>query len=291
MLHATTAAYPGLSARLQVHGDRGSAVIDNDQLAFFEVTAAGDSPEEKLMGTTSPTSRAVPTAGSDPGQLSDAHRLQYLNFLGALDGTEELRVDLETNRQSIGVITGAYESARTGRPVTAVMNRIAANPIPYWSTAGKTREVFEEAFRDFQEIGFTAVKADVPDGMTAPEYADWIAGYGLAPSLSLFNSPFDETVDMAAGGGEGPAVRRRPRRRWAWTVRWSPRCRCRPGWPNRRSAPASTRAGWPARSTTAAPSAGCCGPRACGRCTTRTSAGSSRPSTRSPGCSTTWART
>jgi inosose dehydratase len=76
-------------------------------------------------------------------------------------------------------------------------NRIAANPIPYWSKAGKTREVFAEAFRDFQEIGFTAVKADVPDGMTAAEYADWIAGYGLSPSLSLFSSPFDETVDMA----------------------------------------------------------------------------------------------
>ncbi|HET6533035.1 MAG TPA: sugar phosphate isomerase/epimerase [Actinoplanes sp.] len=78
------------------------------------------------------------------------------------------------------------------------MSRIAANPIPYWSKAGKTREVFEEAFRDFQEIGFTAVKADVPDGMTPAEYADWIGGYGLAPSLSLFNSPFDETVDMTA---------------------------------------------------------------------------------------------
>ncbi|UQU61268.1 sugar phosphate isomerase/epimerase [Couchioplanes caeruleus] len=76
------------------------------------------------------------------------------------------------------------------------MNRIAANPIPYWSTAGKTREVFEEAFRDFREIGFTAVKADVPDGMTVAEYAAWIAGYGLAPALSLFSSPFDETVDM-----------------------------------------------------------------------------------------------
>jgi inosose dehydratase len=76
--------------------------------------------------------------------------------------------------------------------------RIAANPIPYWSRAGKTRDVFEEAFRDFQEIGFTAVKADVPDDMSAAEYRDWIAGYGLAPALSLFNSPFDETVDMAA---------------------------------------------------------------------------------------------
>jgi inosose dehydratase len=77
------------------------------------------------------------------------------------------------------------------------MNRIAANPIPYWSKAGKTREVFDEAFRDFQEIGFTAVKADVPEGMTAADYREWIAGYGLGPSLSLFNSPFDETVDMA----------------------------------------------------------------------------------------------
>jgi UDP-N-acetyl-2-amino-2-deoxyglucuronate dehydrogenase len=115
VLHATTAAYPGLSARLQVHGDRGSVVIDNDQLAFIHVTPAGESPAEKLMGTTS--ARAVPTAGSDPGRLSDAHRLQYLNFLGALDGTEEVRVTLETNRQSIGVITGVYESARTGRPV------------------------------------------------------------------------------------------------------------------------------------------------------------------------------
>ncbi len=76
-------------------------------------------------------------------------------------------------------------------------SRIAANPIPYWSRAGKRREVFEEAFRDFQEIGFTAVKADVPDDMSPSAYAEWIAGYGLAPSLSLFSSPFDETVDMA----------------------------------------------------------------------------------------------
>jgi UDP-N-acetyl-2-amino-2-deoxyglucuronate dehydrogenase len=115
VLHATTAAYPGLSARLQVHGDRGSAVIDNDQLVFLRRTAPGSDAEEHAYGSTS--AREVPTAGSDPGQLSDSHRRQYLNFLGALDGTDRLRVDLETNRQSIAVITGGYESARTGRPV------------------------------------------------------------------------------------------------------------------------------------------------------------------------------
>ncbi|MEV4343911.1 sugar phosphate isomerase/epimerase [Actinoplanes sp. NPDC049596] len=77
------------------------------------------------------------------------------------------------------------------------MSRIAANPIPYWAVAGKTRPVLEEAFADFQDIGFTAVKADVPDDMTADAYRDWIAGYGLQPALSLFNSPFDETVTLA----------------------------------------------------------------------------------------------
>jgi inosose dehydratase len=75
--------------------------------------------------------------------------------------------------------------------------RIAANPIPYWSKAGKSREVFEEAFRDFSDIGYTAVKADIPEGMAASEYLDWIGGYGLAPALSLFSSAFDETVDAA----------------------------------------------------------------------------------------------
>jgi inosose dehydratase len=74
--------------------------------------------------------------------------------------------------------------------------RVAANPIPYWAAAGKTREVFDRAFADFQQIGFTAVKADVPEGMSASEYLGWIEGYGLSPSLSLFSSPFDETVNI-----------------------------------------------------------------------------------------------
>ena len=77
--------------------------------------------------------------------------------------------------------------------------RVAANPIPYWARDGKvdkSKEVFDQAFADFADIGFTAVKADVPDGMAAADYATWIAGYGLAPSLSLFNSPLDETIDI-----------------------------------------------------------------------------------------------
>jgi inosose dehydratase len=75
--------------------------------------------------------------------------------------------------------------------------RIAANPLPYWLRDGKSPEVFAQAFADFAAIGYTAVKADVPDPMAPADYLDWIGSYGLAPAVSLFNSPFDETVDIA----------------------------------------------------------------------------------------------
>ena len=42
VLHASTAAYPGMSARLQVHGDRGSVVIDSDKLSYIHRTPSRD---------------------------------------------------------------------------------------------------------------------------------------------------------------------------------------------------------------------------------------------------------
>ncbi|MFB9820291.1 Gfo/Idh/MocA family protein [Arthrobacter ramosus] len=126
VLHGTTAAYPGLSARLQVHGERGSAIIDNDQLTFIHTTPVGHPRPEKPLGVSDSANQidrhevsngSIPTAGANPGQLSDAHRYQYSNFLASIRGDEELRVGLAENRQSLSVILGAYESAQTGLPV------------------------------------------------------------------------------------------------------------------------------------------------------------------------------
>jgi predicted dehydrogenase len=130
VLHATTAAYPGLSARVQVHGDRGSVVIDNDHLTFIHLTtddggaaeiAYGDPNQaiNQIANYPEASGAAASAAGSDPGALNiDAHTRQYENFLDALAGHDQVRVDLHTNREAIAIITGVYESARTGRPVT-----------------------------------------------------------------------------------------------------------------------------------------------------------------------------
>lgn len=137
LLHATTAAYPGLSARLQIHGDQGSAIIDNDALTYFHATlpapgasgaeARSDAPAYGSTGDVSggnqasnypqASTRPPVGAGADPASLSLAHVYQYRNILAALRGEEKVVVGLEENQRSLAVICGVYESARTGKPV------------------------------------------------------------------------------------------------------------------------------------------------------------------------------
>ncbi len=132
LLHATTAAYPGLPARLQIHGDRGSAIIDNDVLTYLHAAplpGTGDGEAVSSYGSNDTSSgnqaenypdastRPPVGAGADPSSLSMAHVWQYRNILAALRGQEEIVVGLEENRMSLAVICGVYESARTGKPV------------------------------------------------------------------------------------------------------------------------------------------------------------------------------
>ena len=79
---------PRLSARLQVHGDRGSVVIDNDKLTFIHLTPRDGSAEAGLRRAghgdqpdpdcPSASGAAEQTAGSNPWSTgNDPHRRQY----------------------------------------------------------------------------------------------------------------------------------------------------------------------------------------------------------------------
>ncbi len=115
-LHASTAVYPGLDSRLQVHGDRGSAVIVNDTLQFFHSTTPYAERAEVLMGVQG---RSANHLDAEPVPASDRDPMthQYRNFIDALNGQAGVRVGLAENREAVALITGLYESARTGLPV------------------------------------------------------------------------------------------------------------------------------------------------------------------------------
>jgi predicted dehydrogenase len=122
---ATTAAYPGLTARIAVHGDRGSAVIDDDELVYFhaagveqeaEAYGGGDNQAERVMEQYGEGS-AGPGAGADPTSLSMAHRDQISDFIRAVEYDREPSITVEEGRKPLAIIAGIYESARTGEPV------------------------------------------------------------------------------------------------------------------------------------------------------------------------------
>ena len=125
VIHGTTAAYPGLSPRLQVHGESGSAVIEQDRLVYFH--AASENAEAPDLGARGGGNQAqellpdqdanVATAGSDPAALSQVHTDQYRDFLDAVAEGRPPLVTVAEAIRTLAVVCAIYESARTRRPV------------------------------------------------------------------------------------------------------------------------------------------------------------------------------
>jgi predicted dehydrogenase len=123
VIQATTAAYPGLNARVQLHGDRGSAVIDDDRLAYFHAAQAGESGPDLGAGSPDNQAEQVLVSSSQPGRTS--HTAQYEDFVGSIANDRSPLVTVGEATRTLAVVIAIYESARTGRPVS-VPGRVAS---------------------------------------------------------------------------------------------------------------------------------------------------------------------
>ncbi|MDX2971733.1 Gfo/Idh/MocA family protein [Kribbella solani] len=105
LMLASTAAYPGRPVRLTIHGDQGTAVLDDDELAYFASADAGIPKAPVLDGP------------SDWGAVELAHLAQYRDFIAAVREGRAPMVPVEAGRRSLATVLAVYESARAGRPV------------------------------------------------------------------------------------------------------------------------------------------------------------------------------
>lgn len=122
-LHLTTAAYPGLTVRLQVHGSLGSAIIDNDELKYLH---AGDGEvDANLRSAKSRANQAEATksddefSGSrnDPNSFLAGHLRQYDDIAAAIRGEGRPLVDTNEALLSLALVRAIYVSATLGQPV------------------------------------------------------------------------------------------------------------------------------------------------------------------------------
>ena len=122
---ATTAAYPGVSARVQVHGSRGSAVIEDDRLEYFHSAGNGASQGGYGLSGDSSTNQALnelPLAESSIDQQNAdrsliAHLRQYDDIANAIDQGGRPLVDVNEAFLSLALVESIYRSARAHAPV------------------------------------------------------------------------------------------------------------------------------------------------------------------------------
>ena len=102
VVHMSTAAYPGLSARIQVHGTEGSAIIDDDELAYFHTS---DGEQVVVNGERA----------SDAFVLG--HLRQYEDVVEAIQSGRAPGVRVDDALLSLAVVRAIYLSSTLRRAV------------------------------------------------------------------------------------------------------------------------------------------------------------------------------
>ncbi len=114
VIEASTAAHPGLLKRTEVHGSRGSARVEQDDVTFWSFLDAQSGDADRLQ-----PSGSAPGGAADPKAISHAgHRDQLADFLQAIDAGRPALVDGREGRKAVEIIRAIYRSARLDRPVS-----------------------------------------------------------------------------------------------------------------------------------------------------------------------------
>lgn len=124
VLHATTAAYPGLTVRVQLMGSGGSALVDNDRLEYFHSRAAGGaSADMGLQGGGNQAEEELAKypeedyKAADPTVYPAGHVRQYRDILAAIAGGKQPGVTVSDAVNALAAVRSVYVSATLGQPV------------------------------------------------------------------------------------------------------------------------------------------------------------------------------
>ncbi len=132
VIEATTSVHPGLPKTVAIHGDRGTAVIEQDDILRWEL--APPTAEDEAIRARFAERTGASGGSSNPAAISHVgHARQLADFVRAIQtGTKPL-VDGREGRRAVEVILAIYESAASGRTVRLATNQggfDGPSPIP-----------------------------------------------------------------------------------------------------------------------------------------------------------------
>ncbi|MCC6442468.1 MAG: Gfo/Idh/MocA family oxidoreductase [Armatimonadetes bacterium] len=111
-IEGTTAAWPGLFMRLELHGDKGSAVVQDGDITYFQTEDGGPLDDEDIHIAHISSGAANPMSIT-----SEGHKAQLQDVVAAVREGRPPRMTGEDGRNAVAIICAIYESARTGEAV------------------------------------------------------------------------------------------------------------------------------------------------------------------------------
>ena len=116
VLQATTSVWPGYPKTIAIHGDRGSAEIEQDDLLRWDFNPP--SPDDDAIRARFAQKVGASGGAADPSAISHAgHAKQLTDFVQAIAAGREPLVDGREGRRAVEVILGVYQSGKTGAVV------------------------------------------------------------------------------------------------------------------------------------------------------------------------------
>ncbi|MFH1006797.1 MAG: Gfo/Idh/MocA family oxidoreductase, partial [Candidatus Latescibacterota bacterium] len=112
VIEGSTALYPGAPERLEIHGDRGTVILEAGATRMWEIIdgAQEDRPaiSEEPYGTGASDPMAFPIV---------CHQAQFQDMVDAVLEGREPAVNGREGRKALEVVQAIYQSARTGEVV------------------------------------------------------------------------------------------------------------------------------------------------------------------------------
>jgi predicted dehydrogenase len=111
-LEGTTSVTPGLNHRMEFHGEKGTILIDGENVVRWDVP--GEDKEEVAKGLKD----NVGSASSDPTAISThGHQVQIADLIAAVREGREPMVSGAEARNAVELILAVYKSSQSGQPV------------------------------------------------------------------------------------------------------------------------------------------------------------------------------
>jgi UDP-N-acetyl-2-amino-2-deoxyglucuronate dehydrogenase len=124
IIQGTTSIYPGSPRRLEINGDKGTIVLEEDSILEWKIEGM-DAPKGIKTG------RTMVGSSSDPAAIGlEGHILQINDMVDAIVEGRKPIVDQYEGRKPVEIILSIYESSNTGKMVDLVnmhLSRINSN--------------------------------------------------------------------------------------------------------------------------------------------------------------------